>query len=174
MDVYMGTVLTFAFNYAPSGWALCNGQIIGINQNQALFALLGTVYGGNGQQTFGLPNLQSRLPICQGNGPGLTPRVMGKFLAPSKSPPPSTTCRPTPTPWPGSRPPPPCNWPTRPVTRRARRLRPTPTSALRVPGRAWRIFFPTLRAHLRYRSKAQPPPSAGPSRRPAMACPCRS
>ncbi|MCL9802092.1 tail fiber protein [Pseudomonas sp. rhizo66] len=79
MDVYMGTVLTFAFNYAPSGWALCNGQIIGINQNQALFALLGTTYGGNGTVNFGLPNLQSRMPICQGNGGGLTPRVMGEI-----------------------------------------------------------------------------------------------
>ncbi len=75
MDVYMGTVLTFAFNYAPSGWALCNGQIIGINQNQALFALLGTTYGGNGTVNVGLPNLQSRMPICQGNGAGLTPRA---------------------------------------------------------------------------------------------------
>ncbi|MFJ4248963.1 Microcystin-dependent protein [Pseudomonas helmanticensis] len=78
MDVYMGTVMTFAFNFAPSNWALCNGQIMSISQYNALFALLGTVYGGNGQQTFGLPNLQSRLPVCQGSGPGLTPRVMGE------------------------------------------------------------------------------------------------
>ncbi|MFL1495599.1 phage tail protein [Pseudomonas sp. O64] len=79
MDVYMGTVMTFAFNYAPSGWALCNGQIINIAQNQALFAVLGTVYGGNGVQTFGLPNLQSRAPICQGTGPGLSTRTMGEI-----------------------------------------------------------------------------------------------
>ncbi|MEN5313226.1 phage tail protein [Pseudomonas koreensis] len=79
MDVYMGTVLTFAFNYAPSGWAQCNGQLMNLSQYQALFALLGTTYGGNGVQTFGLPNLQSRMPICQGNGPGLTPRVMGEI-----------------------------------------------------------------------------------------------
>lgn len=78
MDVFMGTVMTFGFNYAPNGWALCNGQIMNIQQYQALFTLLGTVYGGNGSQTFGLPNLQSRLPICQGTGPGLTTRVMGE------------------------------------------------------------------------------------------------
>src|SRR5471030_301683 len=78
MDVFMGTVMTFGFNYAPNGWALCNGQIMNIQQYQALYALLGTVYGGNGSQTFGLPNLQSRLPICQGTGPGLTTRVMGE------------------------------------------------------------------------------------------------
>lgn len=78
MDVYMGTVLTFAFNYAPSGWAACNGQMMSIAQYNALFALLGTTYGGNGQQTFGLPNLQSRMPICQGTGGGLTTRVIGE------------------------------------------------------------------------------------------------
>ncbi len=79
MDVYMGTVLTFAFNYAPSGWALCNGQMMSVSQYSALFALLGTNYGGNGVQTFGLPNLQSRMPICQGTGPGLSTRVMGEI-----------------------------------------------------------------------------------------------
>src|SRR5471030_2584967 len=78
MDVFMGTVMTFGFNFAPNGWALCNGQIMNIQQYQALFTLLGTVYGGNGSQTFGLPKLQSRLPICQGTGPGLTARVMGE------------------------------------------------------------------------------------------------
>ncbi|MFJ2710473.1 phage tail protein [Pseudomonas sp. NPDC087346] len=79
MDVYMGTVLTFAFNYAPSGWAACNGQMMSIAQYNALFALLGTTYGGNGTTTFGLPNLQSRMPICQGTGGGLTTRVMGEI-----------------------------------------------------------------------------------------------
>lgn len=79
MDVYMGTVLTFAFNYAPSGWALCNGQMMSVSQYSALFALLGTNYGGNGVQTFGLPNLQSRMPVCQGTGPGLSTRVMGEI-----------------------------------------------------------------------------------------------
>jgi len=78
MDVFMGTVMTFGFNFAPNGWALCNGQMMNIQQYQALFTLLGTVYGGNGSSTFGLPNLQSRLPICQGTGPGLSTRVMGE------------------------------------------------------------------------------------------------
>ncbi|MGR3888665.1 phage tail protein [Pseudomonas sp. 1152_12] len=78
MDVYMGTVMTFAFNYAPSGWAFCNGQMMSVSQYSALFALLGINYGGNGVQTFGLPNLQSRMPICQGTGQGLSTRVMGE------------------------------------------------------------------------------------------------
>ena len=78
MEVFLGTIQMFGFNFAPNGWALCNGQIISLAQNQALFSLLGTIYGGNGQSTFGLPNLQSRLPIGQGSGPGLTPRVIGE------------------------------------------------------------------------------------------------
>ena len=78
MDVFLGNIQMFGFNFAPNGWALCNGQLLNIQQYQALFTLLGTVYGGNGQQNFGLPNLQSRLPIAQGTGPGLTTRVMGE------------------------------------------------------------------------------------------------
>ena len=57
-----------AWNYPPKGWAFCNGQLLAINQNQALFSLLGTTYGGNGQTTFALPNLQGRVPIHAGNG----------------------------------------------------------------------------------------------------------
>jgi len=57
-----------SFNFPPKGWALCNGQLLPINQNQALFSLLGTMYGGNGQTTFALPNLQGRVPIHFGNG----------------------------------------------------------------------------------------------------------
>src|SRR5205085_8917373 len=57
-----------SFNFPPKGWALCNGQFLPINQNQALFALLGTTYGGNGQTTFALPNLRGRVPIHEGNG----------------------------------------------------------------------------------------------------------
>jgi microcystin-dependent protein len=68
----------FGFNFAPRGWALCNGQILSIAQNTALFSLLGTTYGGNGQTTFALPNLQSRVPIHQGQGPGLSQYVMGQ------------------------------------------------------------------------------------------------
>lgn len=78
MEVFMGTIQPFAFNFAPRGWALCNGQTISIAQYSALFALLGTIYGGNGQSTFQLPNLQGRLPIGQGNGLGLTPRTIGE------------------------------------------------------------------------------------------------
>src|SRR4051812_27366702 len=64
----MGEIKLVSFNFAPRGWALCNGQFMPINQNQALFALLGTTYGGNGQTTFALPNLQGRTPIHTGNG----------------------------------------------------------------------------------------------------------
>ncbi len=78
MEVFLGTIQMFGFNFAPSGWAFCGGQIISLAQNQALFSLLGTVYGGNGQTNFGLPNLQGRLPMGQGNGPGLTPRPIGQ------------------------------------------------------------------------------------------------
>lgn len=64
----MSEIRMMAFNFAPKGWALCNGQTLQINQNQALFALLGTTYGGNGQTTFALPNLQGRVPMHQGSG----------------------------------------------------------------------------------------------------------
>jgi microcystin-dependent protein len=64
---YIGEIKIVSFNYAPKGWAVCNGQILPIAQNQALFALLGTYYGGNGQTTFALPNLQGRAPVHQGN-----------------------------------------------------------------------------------------------------------
>lgn len=78
MEAFVGTILTFGFNFAPSQWALCNGQQIAISQNQALFALLGTVYGGNGVSTFQLPNLQSRSPIGFGQGLGLSSYVLGQ------------------------------------------------------------------------------------------------
>jgi len=74
----MGTILAFGFNFNPSGTAFCNGAILGIPQNSALFALLGTTYGGNGQTTFGIPDLQGRVIVGQGSGAGLTPRVMGE------------------------------------------------------------------------------------------------
>lgn len=66
MEVFTGTIQTFAFNYPPSGWALCNGQTMQVGQFQALFALLGTNYGGNGTTNFMLPDLRGRLPLCQG------------------------------------------------------------------------------------------------------------
>src|SRR2546430_3372363 len=65
---FMGQIEIFSFNFAPKGWALCNGQLLPINQNQALFSLLGTMYGGNGQTTFALPNLQGRMPVHIGQG----------------------------------------------------------------------------------------------------------
>ncbi|MFD2720488.1 phage tail protein [Hymenobacter monticola] len=79
-DVYVGEIMMFAGNYAPVGFALCNGQLLSIAQNTALFSLLGTMYGGDGRSTFALPNLQGYTPIGQGNGPGLTPRVMGSRI----------------------------------------------------------------------------------------------
>jgi len=65
---YLGEVKMISFNFPPKGWAFCNGQLMAIQQNQALFAILGTTYGGNGIQTFALPNLQGRTPFHMGNG----------------------------------------------------------------------------------------------------------
>jgi microcystin-dependent protein len=65
---YLSEIRIVSFNFPPQGWALCNGQILAINQNQALFSLLGTNYGGNGVSTFALPNLQGAVPLHQGNG----------------------------------------------------------------------------------------------------------
>src|SRR4030095_3605460 len=67
-EPFLGEIKIVSFNFAPKGWALCNGQFLPINQNQALFALLGTTYGGNGQTTFALPNLRGRVPIHEGSG----------------------------------------------------------------------------------------------------------
>jgi microcystin-dependent protein len=67
-----------AWNFAADGWALCNGQLLSISQYTALFSLFGTTYGGDGVQTFALPNLQSRVPIHQGTGPGLSTYTMGQ------------------------------------------------------------------------------------------------
>ena len=65
---YVGQLMLASFNFPPRGWALCNGQLMPINQNQALFSLLGTTFGGNGVQTFALPNLQGRVAMHMGNG----------------------------------------------------------------------------------------------------------
>jgi len=67
-EPFLSEIKIVSFNFPPKGWALCNGQLLPINQNQALFALLGTRYGGNGQTNFALPNLRGRLPIHMGNG----------------------------------------------------------------------------------------------------------
>src|SRR5918992_1171755 len=69
-DPFLGEIRIFAFDFPPPGWAMCNGQIIPISQNTALFSLLGTTYGGDGQNNFALPNLQGRFPIHVGQGPG--------------------------------------------------------------------------------------------------------
>jgi microcystin-dependent protein len=78
MDPFIGEIRMVGFNFAPVGWALCNGQLLPIAQNTPLFSLLGTTFGGDGVRTFGLPNLQSRVPIHQGQGVGLSPYVMGQ------------------------------------------------------------------------------------------------
>jgi microcystin-dependent protein len=67
-EPFLSEIRMFSFNYAPQGWAQCNGQLLPINQNQALFSLLGTTYGGNGQTTFALPNLRGRVPMHFGDG----------------------------------------------------------------------------------------------------------
>ena len=78
MDPYIGQSIMFGGNFAPRGWALCNGQLLSIAQNTALFSILGTTYGGDGRTTFGLPDLRGRTPIHAGQGPGLTNRTLGE------------------------------------------------------------------------------------------------
>ena len=75
---YLGEIRMFAGNFAPSGWQFCNGQLLSISQYSALFAILGTTYGGNGTTNFALPNLQGRVAIHWGNGAGLSPYVIGQ------------------------------------------------------------------------------------------------
>ncbi len=76
-DPFLGEIRMVGWNFEASGWAFCNGQLLPINQYTALFSLLGTYYGGDGVRTFGLPNLQGRVPIHQGNGAGLSPYTIG-------------------------------------------------------------------------------------------------
>ena len=78
-EPFIGEIRMVGFNFAPSGWQLCNGQLLPIAQYAALFSLLGTTYGGNGQTTFALPDLRSRVPVHQGQGNGLTPYQMGEI-----------------------------------------------------------------------------------------------
>lgn len=75
---FVAEIRMFCGNFPPRGWALCNGQILPISQNTALFSLIGTFYGGNGTSNFALPNLQGKAPMHQGNGAGLTPRSVGE------------------------------------------------------------------------------------------------
>ena len=74
---FIGEVIMFGGNFAPRGWAFCDGQLLPIAQNTALFSLLGTTYGGDGRTTFGLPDLRGRVPVAAGNGPGLSDRRLG-------------------------------------------------------------------------------------------------
>ena len=76
-EPFIGEIRMFAGNFAPRSWALCDGQLLAISQHDALFSLLGTIYGGDGRTTFGLPDLRGRIPIHMGTGPGLTPRSLG-------------------------------------------------------------------------------------------------
>ena len=77
-EPFVGQVIAVGFNFAPVGWALCQGQLLPINQNTALFSLVGTYYGGNGTSNFALPDLRGRVPIHQGSGPGLSPVQIGE------------------------------------------------------------------------------------------------
>lgn len=78
VDPFVGTIRYFAFNFAPRGWAHCDGQLLAVSQNDALFSLYGTTYGGDGRTTFALPDMRGRVPLHQGTGPGLSPRSMGQ------------------------------------------------------------------------------------------------
>lgn len=77
MDPFIGQIVLFGGNFAPRGWALCEGQLLAISQNSALFSIIGTIYGGDGRTTFALPDLRGRVPISSGRGPGLTDRRIG-------------------------------------------------------------------------------------------------
>src|SRR6266498_3102929 len=77
-DPFVAEIRIFPFNFAPTGWAFCNGQLMPISQNTALFSLLGTFYGGDGKSTFALPDLQGSAPTQQGQGAGLSDRLLGE------------------------------------------------------------------------------------------------
>lgn len=79
MEPFIASIILFGGNFAPRGWAFCQGQILSIAQNTALFSLLGTTYGGNGQTTFALPDLRGRVPIHPGQGPGLSSYSLGQM-----------------------------------------------------------------------------------------------
>lgn len=78
MEGFIGEIRFFAGNFAPRSWAFCEGQLLAISQNSALFSILGTTYGGDGRTTFGLPDLRGRVAVGQGNGPGLNDRPLGQ------------------------------------------------------------------------------------------------
>ena len=74
---FVGEIRMFAGNFAPRSWAFCDGQLLAVSQNDALFSLFGTIYGGDGRTTFGLPDLRGRVPLHMGQGPGLSNRSIG-------------------------------------------------------------------------------------------------
>jgi microcystin-dependent protein len=76
-EPYVGEIRLFAGSFAPRGWALCDGQLLSVSSNDALFSLFGTIYGGDGRTTFGLPDMRGRIPVHQGTGPGLSNRRLG-------------------------------------------------------------------------------------------------
>ncbi|WP_432696104.1 tail fiber protein [Marinobacterium sp. YM272] len=76
-EPFIGEIIMFGGNFAPRGWAFCDGQLLPIAQNTALFSIIGTTYGGDGRTTFALPDLRGRVPVGEGSGPGLTPRTLG-------------------------------------------------------------------------------------------------
>lgn len=78
MESFIGDIRLFAGTFAPRGWMLCNGAVLSISEYETLFALIGTTYGGDGQSTFALPDLRGRVPVGQGQGPGMTNRVIGQ------------------------------------------------------------------------------------------------
>ena len=86
MEPFLGQIQAFGYNFAPRGWATCEGQLLSIAQNTALFSLLGTQFGGNGQTTFGLPDLQGRTMVGAGQGAGLSPVDIGQQGAASRPP----------------------------------------------------------------------------------------
>lgn len=77
-EPFIGQIVMFGGNFAPRGWAFCNGQLLAISSNQALFSILGTTYGGDGRTTFALPDLRGRFPMHEGQGPGLSNRQLGQ------------------------------------------------------------------------------------------------
>lgn len=79
MDPFVAEIRIFSFNFAPKGWAFCNGQLLPLSQNTALFSLLGTTYGGNGKSNFALPDMQGNTPMHPGQGPGLSLHDLGEI-----------------------------------------------------------------------------------------------
>src|SRR5215510_14547912 len=78
-EPFLGEIIMFGGNFAPRGWAKCQGQLMSISQNSALFSILGTTFGGDGVTTFGIPDLRGRSPLGDGTGPGLAPMVLGEI-----------------------------------------------------------------------------------------------